>query len=765
MSDTFLAVVASNAVVAAVLAVGIAALGRWVRHPALLHALWLLVLLKLVTPLVWRVPLPWPEVRPAANPMPLVEIERSMAWAEPLVLEVSAENPGEPLRPTPTLKVPFEGQAVVLACWGMGTLSCWVLALRRLRRFRRLVRLATLAPEGVQRRTRELAARLGLQQAPPVLLLPAVVPPMLWATGLSPKLLVPATLWERLTPAQRDTLLAHELAHLRRGDVWVRWLELVVLSLHWWNPVAWWACRALAEAEEQCCDAWVVWVLPEQAEEYAATLVVAVSFLAGQRHPLPAGASGIGAISHLKRRIHMIVRETTPRTLTWRGLAVISLLGALLLAVTPLWGVPSPETEAALAFGTGTQDPAAAPAEAERVDTPRGAHPGKQPITKESVIHHLNKLLQGNWEADNSENQHAARNHLVDALDLLNSQKKARLAERDAAAALMHVAEARAKRIQALAERGAVSLEEQERFQAEVAQLRARVVLAEVAVQEAEVRVRQAQRELDDLSRRPLLRTASATALFPSRNLDVGSVKGKVGASVSLRNRTKDTYRISGVRVNNSAITATPNSVELTAGDEGTISIWVDGARFTGSKTFTLWVHFSHPREEQVSLEVKARSSLTGGTTSPPADRTPSPPPGSVKSEVRLQELEQRLDKLLKEAQELQQELRPKKSEAPATRNQLQEMVVHTRDFFVPFQFSWTGREITHLTLWLTRDNGQTWEKVGTEPRSAGAFTVRGLPNGTYGFAVSETNTEGKESAGPRAGEVPHLQVRVAAEG
>ena len=72
--DTLLQIGLSNAVVATFLALVVGCVGLVWRRPALLHSLWLLVLLKLLTPpLVW-VPVPWP-VAPAVaatNP-PAVE--------------------------------------------------------------------------------------------------------------------------------------------------------------------------------------------------------------------------------------------------------------------------------------------------------------------------------------------------------------------------------------------------------------------------------------------------------------------------------------------------------------------------------------------------------------------------------------------------------------------------------------------------------------------------------------------------------------------
>src|SRR5437667_11532389 len=51
----------SNAVAATVLALVVACLARpLARRPAVLHCLWFLVLLKLVTPPLYEVPIPWP---------------------------------------------------------------------------------------------------------------------------------------------------------------------------------------------------------------------------------------------------------------------------------------------------------------------------------------------------------------------------------------------------------------------------------------------------------------------------------------------------------------------------------------------------------------------------------------------------------------------------------------------------------------------------------------------------------------------------------
>ena len=97
-----------------------------------------------------------------------------------------------------------------------------------------------------QDRTEELAGQLGLAGCPSVSLVPGRVPPMLWAIGSQPRLLLPAELWSSMSDDERTSLLLHELAHLKRRDHWVRWLELIVAGLYWWHPAAWYIRSALA---------------------------------------------------------------------------------------------------------------------------------------------------------------------------------------------------------------------------------------------------------------------------------------------------------------------------------------------------------------------------------------------------------------------------------------------------------------------------------------------------------------------------------------
>lgn len=171
--------------------------------------------------------------------------------------------------------------ATLLGLWLAGSVFWVALAAFRVVSFGRLIRRVETGPECLQAAARQLATRFGLRRCPQVYVVAARVPPLLWKTGRRVLIVLPSDLVDQLGRTEQTALLAHELAHYRRGDHLFRWVEATILGIYWWHPVVWWARRRLHEAEEHCCDAWVLWALPGEAKRYAHTLVTAVDFLSG----------------------------------------------------------------------------------------------------------------------------------------------------------------------------------------------------------------------------------------------------------------------------------------------------------------------------------------------------------------------------------------------------------------------------------------------------------------------------------------------------
>jgi beta-lactamase regulating signal transducer with metallopeptidase domain len=341
------------------------------RRPAIAHAVWLVVLLKLLTPPLRTVPVRWPaRPTPAASVVELPPAQDATdgiatvltsagpdeTAAESEAGEVSASEPRRVATArdafTPSHDLRHWLPTAVGALWLTGSVACLALVAVRSWRFRRLMRLAPPAPDAVRRRTAELAHSMGAThgRVPDAWFVPGAVCPMLWAPlARPPRLLLPAGLWNELTEAQRDTLIAHELAHLRRRDHWVRLVEVAATVLYWWLPVVWWARRRLREAEEQCCDAWVVWSMPRCTRHYMTAILQAVDFVsegivavrAAVAVPPTACGMAAGDFRQLKRRLTMIRENETDRrhaagrTLGRAGLAALCAGAAALLPLAP----------------------------------------------------------------------------------------------------------------------------------------------------------------------------------------------------------------------------------------------------------------------------------------------------------------------------------------------------------------------------------------------------------------------------------------------
>jgi beta-lactamase regulating signal transducer with metallopeptidase domain len=383
----------SNTVTAAVLAIVVLALCRFARlSPAARHALWLVVDVRLLSPvgLLWSVPLPvavppllcthtHPEKSapgPSGNPPEAAGPGAAPVHEEPVPVAVWAGDPGERLpagasaeatdpgrlkgaapesSPAGSLDWRFgisadEGLGQALAGWLQllwlgGAVLVTARSFRRTARFFRYARTGKPAPPALRRQVAELAAVLGVR-APPVRVLAGLLSPVVWCL-FRPVLLWPQGLQDRLRGGGRRAVLVHELAHLRRRDHWVRWLELTAAALHWWNPLFWFVRRQLRFHAELACDAWVTGTLPETRRDYAEALLEVCARSGRAAAPSPAVGVGGDGRRDFRRRLTMIMSDRVPCRLAAGPKLCVALL---LLAALPAWtlgqGQPEPKRDA-----------------------------------------------------------------------------------------------------------------------------------------------------------------------------------------------------------------------------------------------------------------------------------------------------------------------------------------------------------------------------------------------------------------------------------
>ena len=148
-------------------------------------------------------------------------------------------------------------QPYLLGAWLLGVavfagrLSAGAIGVLRLRQ--KLIPLPLDLAANVER----LGRRLGIDALPVVFLSRRVSEAM--AVGvLRPLVLIPAA-WATEMPLEMlEAVIAHELAHLRRRDLWVNLLQRIAEAVLFYHPAVWWLSRRLRQERELCADALAV---------------------------------------------------------------------------------------------------------------------------------------------------------------------------------------------------------------------------------------------------------------------------------------------------------------------------------------------------------------------------------------------------------------------------------------------------------------------------------------------------------------------------
>lgn len=350
------------------------AVGRCFRlGPAARHALWLLVLFKLLLPplFLWSLPvlpsdppekvfdnestsiLITEETTPIIEEPPAGIVENAIGEAE-LTTLASPQRKREinsPLLALPAAEVSLG------AMWLFGAVVAAMLHGRRFVYLRRWLAHGKPASPRLIAIVRALAPLLGVRP-PRVRVLSGLASPLVSSAG-HVCLLWPEGLEEQLSPEGVRDVLAHELAHLARRDHWTAWLILVAGCVWWWHPLFYLIRRQLNRLAELACDARVISALPDDRRSYAEALLDVC-----QRQAALAAAPALGVAGRrrdLERRLTMILCGKEPSRLTLRMGVGIAFLGLIVLPAWTLGQVKTTDKTEGKATKTSPAEPKGQP--------------------------------------------------------------------------------------------------------------------------------------------------------------------------------------------------------------------------------------------------------------------------------------------------------------------------------------------------------------------------------------------------------------------
>lgn len=207
--------------------------------------------------------------------------------------------------------------------WASGVVAGCIRTVVELFRLKALLGRATAVdPPWLGARLRALARQLGLRCSPRLLSSPEVATPQL-VGFVRPSILLPADTMARMSPAELEMMLAHELAHLHRRDLWLGWVPWLAGRLFFFHPAVAWAVREYALAREAACDGLALELLGSAPREYGRMLL---RWGVVPRETGLAAAAASPSAKTLKRRLEMLGRTQNgtgrPSRGAWWGAAM-----------------------------------------------------------------------------------------------------------------------------------------------------------------------------------------------------------------------------------------------------------------------------------------------------------------------------------------------------------------------------------------------------------------------------------------------------------
>jgi beta-lactamase regulating signal transducer with metallopeptidase domain len=148
-------------------------------------------------------------------------------------------------------------EAWVLPVWSAGVMVLAIRFLRSATHVARLKRSGEPVSLALAETAWHLASRMGIMKSLRVLTSALADTPSV-VGFLKPVILFPPAALMNLSTAQLESVLAHELAHIRRHDYLINLLQTIAETLFFYQPAIWWVSSQIRNERELCCDDMVV---------------------------------------------------------------------------------------------------------------------------------------------------------------------------------------------------------------------------------------------------------------------------------------------------------------------------------------------------------------------------------------------------------------------------------------------------------------------------------------------------------------------------
>lgn len=155
---------------------------------------------------------------------------------------------------------------------------------------------------------------------------------------IKPRIYIPSGMDE----AQRECVIAHETAHLKRKDHWWKTIGFALLSVYWFHPLLWISYLLFSRDIERACDERVVKKLDTDARKAYAEALVACSLQKRMMFACPLSFGEVG----VKDRVKSVLHYKKPAFWIVVGTVVAGIVVAVCFLTNPLSGAKTPDRNA-----------------------------------------------------------------------------------------------------------------------------------------------------------------------------------------------------------------------------------------------------------------------------------------------------------------------------------------------------------------------------------------------------------------------------------
>jgi beta-lactamase regulating signal transducer with metallopeptidase domain len=175
-----------------------------------------------------------------------------------------------------------------------------------------------------------LARRLRLRRPIAIATSDVVGSPVVWGLW-RPQLILPKGLAGHLSRNQLEWVLLHELAHVRRGDLWLALIQRLAQIAYFFHPAVWLANWQIDRQRELACDDVALGAASASSRECASGLVSVAEWACGASPGLALGLLHSQSDSLLRKRVMRLVapKQASSRLFSissWAILAIVSVL-------------------------------------------------------------------------------------------------------------------------------------------------------------------------------------------------------------------------------------------------------------------------------------------------------------------------------------------------------------------------------------------------------------------------------------------------------